>query len=284
MITDNYKEVEDQPFNKLSLNLYFLWHAPNFPSILSHWHNRMEILYVVKGSLNVTCGNFTGTVREKELIIVNPDQLHAAIAGETGVHYYALTFDSNLFYNSDNWCNKQYIQPIFCKAVQFQTHICNAEINSILLDIAKEYFRNEFAYELVIEGNVMRLLSILYRYYVKKPEDTVRIDHGFANVLNYVNENFSVNLTTESVAEQFSFNKSYFCRKFKKHTGMSFVDYITYRRLETACSLLRSTNKSITEIATEVGFNDSNYFSRKFYECYGVRPTYLRATAKPLLK
>ena len=277
LIINGYKEITDLPYDKLPFHLYFMWHAAGFPSILSHWHNRMEILYVIEGSLNVTCGSFSGTVWENELVIINPGQLHAAIAGKTGVRYYALTFESGFLGNgAADWCSEQYIQPVFSKAVQFQTRIRHQEIADSILDIAQEFFNRRLAYELGIKAAILRILQILYRGFQCDPDDTALPDNSFTQVLDYINENFTSTITTESLAEQFSFNKSYFCRKFKRQTGMSFVDYLTYRRLETASSLLRFTENWITEIYTEVGFNDSNYFSRKFFQCYGVRPTTLR--------
>ena len=192
MITDGYKELPDSPYDNLPITLYFMWHAPLFPSILSHWHNRMEILYVIDGSLNVTCGNFSGVVKENEVVVVNPNQLHAAISGEKGVHYYAIVFDSNLLdCGAKDWCTEKYLHPIFSKSIQFRNHIQNAEICSILLDIVKEYFDRLPAYELSIKANTLKLISILYRNYINMSEETIVSNNDFACVIDYINENFN---------------------------------------------------------------------------------------------
>ncbi len=60
---------------------------------------------------------------------------------------------------------------------------------------------------------------------------------------------------------------------FKKETGFGFCEYLNLLRLQKAEALLKqSDNLSISLIASECGFNDSNYFSVKFKEMYGISP------------
>lgn len=55
-------------------------------------------------------------------------------------------------------------------------------------------------------------------------------------------------------------SKSFLSKRFKTATGFGFKEYIINLRIQNACRLLLETNKSITDIAFECGFNDSNYF------------------------
>ena len=59
---------------------------------------------------------------------------------------------------------------------------------------------------------------------------------------------------------------------FKKHTGVSPNEYIITQRISAACQLLVQTDKSISEIAAEVGYGDQYYFSRIFKKKMGVPP------------
>jgi len=63
---------------------------------------------------------------------------------------------------------------------------------------------------------------------------------------------------------------SYFLSLFKKETGQTFTDYLTSVRITAAKGLLMTTALTITEIAYEVGFNNSNYFSSTFKKMTGV--------------
>ena len=59
----------------------------------------------------------------------------------------------------------------------------------------------------------------------------------------------------------------------KKETGFGFCKYLNSIRLQQAEKLLRESNKpNVTSISTKCGFDDSNYFSKKFKEMYGVSP------------
>ena len=77
---------------------------------------------------------------------------------------------------------------------------------------------------------------------------------------------------TENVADKFNLSRSYLSKKFKTATGFGFKEYIINVRIQNACRLLLESNKSITDIAFECGFNDSNYFGDAFRKAKGVSP------------
>ena len=79
-------------------------------------------------------------------------------------------------------------------------------------------------------------------------------------------------LTLEEVSSVASLSPTYFSKKFKLITGMGFKEYLNYVRLKHAQTALLTTNSSITDIALEYGFNDSNYFKDLFKKVYGKSP------------
>jgi two-component system response regulator YesN len=72
------------------------------------------------------------------------------------------------------------------------------------------------------------------------------------------------------VAKEVFVSPSYFLSLFKQETGSTFVDHLTSLRIDKAKLLLASTEKSIAEIAYEVGFNNPNYFSSTFKKLTGL--------------
>ena len=80
----------------------------------------------------------------------------------------------------------------------------------------------------------------------------------------------------EDVAKKFNLSRSYLSKKFKSVTGFGFKEYIINVRIQHACELLLNTNKSITDIAFECGFNDSNYFGDAFRRTKGISPNKYR--------
>ena len=86
-------------------------------------------------------------------------------------------------------------------------------------------------------------------------------------------------LTLSGLAKRFSVSFEHFSRMFKKETGLGFSKYLNSLRLQYAEQLLKSSEKySITEVAQICGFDDSNYFSKKFKEVYGISPKKLQKT------
>ena len=83
--------------------------------------------------------------------------------------------------------------------------------------------------------------------------------------------------TLLELAELLHLNPAYFVRLFKKHTGLSPIAYLNHQRAERAANLLVETQKSIAEIAREVGWADQNYFARCFKSHYGMSGKVYRA-------
>ena len=102
------------------------------------------------------------------------------------------------------------------------------------------------------------------------------------NALHYIRENSSENLSLKSLLELTDYSKSHFIRLFKESTGMNVSEYINKYRIEKACLDLIYTNNNITEIATASGFNNIQYFSRKFREYMKCTPKQYQKKRKKL--
>lgn len=89
----------------------------------------------------------------------------------------------------------------------------------------------------------------------------------------YVNENYSEPLKIADIAEHFFVNPAYLGQQFAKKRGCSLNHYINTIRINKAKELLENTNHKIYEVAHEVGYDDSNYFSSKFVEYAGQTPS-----------
>ena len=277
MITNSYREIPDIPYGDLPV-IHYMWHTSHYPSIMTHWHHDMELLYILEGSLYISCGSFSGVASAGDIVIINPHQLHVATSGDTDVKYHVVLFNLDMLYgNETSDIAARFINPVAQNKIQFYNIIQDKAIADIIQDIVSENQSKLPGYELKLKASLLLILSTLTRYHTLPADQISMLDYGFKEVLDYINENYSsANLSTDEIARHFSFNKSYFCRKFKKQTGMPFIDYLNYKRLETANILIHKTEKSITEIALSVGFNDLNYFSRKFFELYGLRPKEIR--------
>jgi len=92
----------------------------------------------------------------------------------------------------------------------------------------------------------------------------------------YIKEHFDENISIGDIAEQESFNVSYFSTLFKKETGLTFSEYLTNVRMDEAKRLLKETNLSIAIIMRTVGYSDTKHFTTTFRKHVGVKPSEYR--------
>lgn len=92
-------------------------------------------------------------------------------------------------------------------------------------------------------------------------------------VIEYCHENLSKKITLDQLSTISDLNRYQFLRRFEKSVGMTPHQWLMQLRLEHACTLLRTSNKSLVDIAAEVGFFDQSHFNRAFKNFYGVKPS-----------
>ena len=96
--------------------------------------------------------------------------------------------------------------------------------------------------------------------------------------IKYIQFNYSHDISVDDIAKAVGVSRSHLYRVFMSNVGQSPIDYLTNYRVGEACSLLKSSNLSIAEIAVSVGFFDQFYFSRVFKKVKGVPPSKYLAT------
>lgn len=110
----------------------------------------------------------------------------------------------------------------------------------------------------------------LHLFYKSFSEQNLSIDSEF--ILSAKALLQSESLSVEDVAKKLSVSNSYFRKKFKDAVGISPSEWRIQKRIETARSLISTTELSISEIALQTGFYDTPYFYKKFYQYMGITP------------
>lgn len=92
--------------------------------------------------------------------------------------------------------------------------------------------------------------------------------------MNYIDKNYgNPDISLNSVCQHLAMSTSYFSSIFKNHTGETFIEALTRKRIEKAKSLIENTSLKSYEVANEVGFSDPHYFSITFKKHTGYTPT-----------
>jgi two-component system response regulator YesN len=101
-------------------------------------------------------------------------------------------------------------------------------------------------------------------------------NHGMEAIREYIEQHFQDDLSLSSLSERFHFSPQYIAKKFKELNNTTVMTYLTEIRLNKAKSLLRFTDKPVSEIANSIGYEDENYFGKVFKKQHGVPPLQFR--------
>ena len=110
------------------------------------------------------------------------------------------------------------------------------------------------------------------------PDPSGYVTSTMNHVLAHIGDHFSRDLSEAEMARLCGRSPSVFSRLFRRHTGLSFVQYVNRLRIDQACRLLTSGATSITDICFEVGFNNLSNFNRQFLSRKGMAPSRFRAS------
>ena len=100
-------------------------------------------------------------------------------------------------------------------------------------------------------------------------------------ILEELNQNYAADISLTGMAEVCHLSPSHLSRLFKAQTGLSFQDYLSSLRLKHARQILETKPElAVTQVADLCGFRDSNYFSTRFRQLYGMSPMCYRKTCR----
>ncbi|WP_158259161.1 AraC family transcriptional regulator [Flagellimonas meridianipacifica] len=102
-----------------------------------------------------------------------------------------------------------------------------------------------------------------------KRDDILRLEQAF----EYVNNQYSQNISVEEIAQQLGYTPNSFCRFFKKMTQKRFIGFVNEFRIQKAVEFFNEANSTISDVMFRSGFNDASYFSRQFKKYQGQTPS-----------
>lgn len=246
-----------------------------------HWHDKIELLYVIEGEMVVRCNNEYYTAKGGDLIVVNSDELHQGFCKVGSVEYYCIIFDTMLLHSRRTYaCEAKFIDPITQNRILFCNMVENdLQIGNYIRRFVSEYENREIGYEIAIKATIYELILNLLRYHVKQILIPIEYDSRVKNlkrfnrVLEYIENHYNEEITIDYLSAMEGISRFYFCRLFKSMTGSSLNEYLNILRINKAEAILKSGRMNVTETALSCGFNDSNYFSRKFRKYKNLSPS-----------
>lgn len=235
-----------------------------------HSHDSItEIGVVYKGKGYYHINDKTYRLEEGDIIFYNQNELHEVASGtesEIGTYFLGITG-----LKLHNLPENHFVRP-------GGSYVRNAgAIFPFVVDLCEQIYQldaepesGEVVAQLLCAS--MIAISIQLKNFRYANLTGSREDHFASEIKNYLNDHFTEHLSLEIIARDFNCSVSYVSHVFRKATGNTPIQYIIQRRIGMAQNLLISSDLSATEIATRVGYNNTNYFSTLFTKIVGQTP------------
>ena len=250
-----------------------------------HWHNSIEILYVLKGKFYVTIDSDRYELIEKDIEIINIDEAHSIYSSHKDNEMLIFHIDPNFFekYYTD-------IQNMF-----FYTNITddNAqegeeydELRILLSRIVCEIIQKQDNYDEIVKDILVKILYHLinnFHYLTNEMEDlreNEELLERYHRITKYIFNNYNDNITLQDIAKKEFLSTHYLSHGIKDSTGYSFTDLLNLTRVDEALKILLDTDKNISEISEEVGFSHTRYFNKHFKIRFKCTPSQYRKKFK----
>lgn len=255
-----------------------------------HCHPEAEFFYVTGGELLFHIENNEFVLHAGDGIFIPPNLVHFAetLSLDCGCEFHASVFSLELLEKALPDSDMTFFLPIRehrmeCICPLYKREPANSFLLSMLQIISTYKELPSRTYELALPGMLLVCWQELYNLYfctlnetVNKKGGSTQISAALYPVLDYIMENYAKQITLDELAGKAGFSEGYFCRSFHTFTGLSPFEYLNRTRIIKSLDLLSGTNKKITDIASECGFNNISYYNRIFYKIMHTTPSAYR--------
>ena len=250
-----------------------------------HFHNWIEIVYLIRGDLEFQDNNEVRQLKEGEFVVVNPMSIHSTkcLRGNTAILLQIpIAFLEKLVPDI-----RRYVFEIDYASEDARVQTKLREIGSTLQNLWIAYQFHVEGYQLRCYSLIFELIYILIHSFSYKA-DQKEIYRNQKNmqriqfIMDYVAQHYTEAISIPEIAGEVGLNEIYFSRFFKKSMGVTFLEYLHTVRLEKIHVDLLNTDFSIQAIRERHGFYNEKVFRRMFKEMYGCSPKEVRKGQKSI--
>ncbi|NMA21172.1 MAG: AraC family transcriptional regulator [Lentisphaerae bacterium] len=263
-----------------------VFYSPNQGSYNFHEHDSMELVIVMKGSGKHILGSDAAQIREGNVLLVPPGVRHGYEQGkESELSLINIMYDGERLpipvIDATNIPLFHFFFPLHPHEKQAFTaapilHVSDPAVlekvrllaDDLSRELQQELPGNMFG-AIVVFLNLILTLLRLGDILVKT--ERVKV-FPLGEVLKYINEHFTQEIPMQVLVKKSFLSQRRFQFKFKQTTGYTVTDYINRRRIELATILLKKHAGDIRQVGIMCGYNNENYFIRKFKAIMGCTP------------
>lgn len=237
----------------------------------------LEICYVLKGEYEVITEHFSGYIKQHELVMIAPDDIHKICkhaANENVILTIHIDF-SRLPVSMVGDVHESFVSMICTRQHHPELLTSFQKCISHLVALLKKEDYNLFE----LNKRMMELISIASDskdYPIEKLPLISEHNENYMKAIQYIDHHYKEEIHLEDIAQTLNFSVSYTSKLFKKYTQIPFVKYLSIVRLRASLEALLEGKKSIEIIATECGMPNAKAYTSAFKEMYGILPSAYR--------
>lgn len=246
-----------------------------------HWHNCVEIIFVLKGSIYVQIESETYEVLEREIEIVNADEPHRIYSNDEYNKILVFKMDIEFFEKYYNDVKNIYFYTN--STVEWAQEEEKYQLLRRFLSILTcEVIQKSDDFDEEIEKYMVKLLFHLlnnFHYLLYDEEDLKENDIQFERyhrISKFIYNNYMNKISLQDIAEREFLSSYYLSHEIKNMAGINFKEFLNSTRVHESLKLLLDTEKTISEISEDVGFSHTRYYNKYFKMYYNMTPLQYR--------
>lgn len=242
----------------------------------AHWHEHIELLLAVRGTLRVHVQGGWAEAAPGELVAVNAGEIHSIPEKAEDTLYACLIPHKAL-------CSRMGL-PV--EALTLERLIRDSEAAAVFGSILRELEEKPLYYKTDVQARAVSLLIYLARFHgspacgQKRSAPSAR-ERMVKEAMTYLQQHFREPVSTGDLCAAMGFEESYVCSSFKAITGVTVLAYLNQLRCEYARDLLRTGELTVAQCAAQSGFRHMSYFTRTYQRYTGQLPSQTARAATP---
>ena len=248
----------------------------------AHFHQDVELIYVFGGKMRLKIYEKVFELQREDVVVINSNELHGFEA-KGDILFARLLISYGMIrqvyghVNSRFMCNsaiknsQDYTQLRRTLKGLLRNYLYLEQNKSALSTVNYEYMAQYF--------HLLELLTVDFLMNTSEMTLTKREKNEWrmSQIRDYVEANYSSNVSFEALARHMYLSEGYLSRYFKQNFHMKFTDYVRKLRLSHAMDELLYTSSPVTKIAYDNGFSSVSFFNKAFKDEYGKTPSAVRA-------
>jgi AraC-like DNA-binding protein len=259
------------------------------------WHEQLELFCPIDGSVDVQMGAQIVSLKPGDLLVMDNLKLHHVMdrAG-LDARVVVISFLPELVYNLGSSSHDFAFLLPFYTQVENQPYVLRAtdpaapEASLAVANLLREFFGIPGGphREAACKARLLDLLLVILRRFQGAAllrwefERRRQLAQRFSKLIDHLQVPNNAKPSLTDAARMCGMSPARFTRSFRQAAGMSYLAYVTHLRLSEASRLLRTSDKSIADIADVTGFADQSHFDRRFKAAFGMTPRKFRESAQ----